>query len=138
MTAYRVDVHVSVPVRDTEVESRVAEAVTALFPKADLEYDDGRITATTHDLSHFRERLFEQRILDTARSVFRSAGAGERIGFRLKKQAARQDVVNFAVGNPDELGDVEVTITVHEPDRETFVDYLAPETVDGKPPEDVE
>jgi predicted RNA binding protein with dsRBD fold (UPF0201 family) len=35
-------------------------------------------------------------------------------------------VVNFAVGNPDELGDVHVSVRVEEPDAETFIDYIAP------------
>ena len=134
MTAYRVDVRIEAPVKHTEVPDRVAEAVRTLFPSADVEVSADRVTAETHDLSHFRERLFEQRILDTARGVFFDRRGPTGFAFELKKAAALQDVVNFSVGNPDELGDVQVAVTVREPDVESFIDYLAPATEDGKPP----
>lgn len=134
MTAYRVDVRIEAPVEHTEVPDRVAEAVEALFPSADVEVAPDRVTAETHDLSHFRKRLFEQRILDTARGVFFDRRGPNGFDFELKKAAALQDVVNFSVGNPDELGDIQVAVTVREPDVEAFIDYLAPATEDGKPP----
>ncbi|MFB6266931.1 MAG: coaE operon protein [Halodesulfurarchaeum sp.] len=134
MTVHQIDVTIEAPVEPTEVPDRVAEAVTTLFPKADVERREDRIVAETHDLSHFRERLYQQRILDTARGVFFDRRGPTGFSFELKKQAARQDVVNFAVGNPDELGDVEVAVTVHEPDVESFIDYLAPATESGEPP----
>lgn len=136
MTAYSIDVRIEAPVKPTEVESRVVEAITTLFPSAEVDRHGDRVTATTHDVSHFRDRLFAQRILDTARSVFRDDRGPNGFSFALKKQAARNDVINFAVGNPDELGDVEVAITVREPGVDEFLDYLAPKTEDGTPPED--
>jgi predicted RNA binding protein with dsRBD fold (UPF0201 family) len=51
----------------------------------------------------------------------------------LKKQAAFEGVVNFAVGEPDELGEIDVEVRVREPDVESFVDYVAPETDEGQP-----
>ena len=135
MTAYQIDVRLDAQVKPTEVESRVTETITTLFPESEVETREGRVTAETHDVSHFRKRLFEQRILDTARSEFFANRGPNGFSFDLKKQAARNDVVNFAVGNPDELGDVEVAVTVHEPDVEAFIDYLAPATDDGEPPE---
>lgn len=135
MTVYQVDVRIEAPIHPTEDPDRVAEAVTTLFPTADVEVGGDRVTATAHDVSHFRERLFEQRILDTARSQFFERRGPNGVSFALKKQAARNDVVNFAVGNPAELGDVEVAITVRDPDVEAFIDYLAPATEDGRPPE---
>jgi len=135
VTAYRIDVRIEAPVNPTEVTDRVVEAIQTLFPKATIERGEDRVTAETHDLSHFRKRLFEQRILDTARGVFYDRRGPNGFSFELKKQAALQDVVNFSVGNPDELGDVEVAVTVRDPDVETFIDYLAPATEDGEPPE---
>jgi predicted RNA binding protein with dsRBD fold (UPF0201 family) len=135
MTAYQIDVRLEAPVKPTEVESRVAEAITALFPESEVETQGDRVTAEAHDISHFRKRLFEQRILDTARSELFANRGPNGFSFELKKQAARNGVVNFAVGNPDELGDVEVAVTVHEPDVESVIDYLAPATDDGEPPE---
>jgi predicted RNA binding protein with dsRBD fold (UPF0201 family) len=47
-------------------------------------------------------------------------------------------VINFAVGSPDELGDIEVHVTVEEPGVDAFVDYVAPPTREGKPIEQPE
>lgn len=135
MTAYQIDVRLEAPINPTEVPERVVETIMTLFPKADVETTADRVTAETHDVSHFRKRLFEQRILDTARSEFFGNRGPNGFSFELKKQAARNDVVNFAVGNPDELGDVQVAITVREPDVEEFIDFLAPSTEAGEPPE---
>jgi predicted RNA binding protein with dsRBD fold (UPF0201 family) len=130
---YSVDVRVVAPVRDTEVTERVADCVRRLFPDAEVRHEAGRVVGETHSLEAFAERLREQEILDTARREFHRRATDEGFSFALKKQAAFQGVVNFAVGNPDELGDVEVHVTVREPDVETYVDHVAPETVDGVP-----
>jgi predicted RNA binding protein with dsRBD fold (UPF0201 family) len=58
--------------------------------------------------------------------VFFEGLAGEIIAFDLKKQAARRGVVNFAVGDPAELGDLHVRIRVTHPDPETVIDQIAP------------
>jgi predicted RNA binding protein with dsRBD fold (UPF0201 family) len=130
---YRVDVEVTAPVRETEVTDRVVDAVHNLFPDAEIGREPGRIVAEAHAMDAFSERLYEQEILDTARREFFRRADDEGFAFALKKQAALQGLVNFAVGNPDELGDVEVRVTVHEPDVETFVDHVAPPTEDGRP-----
>jgi len=130
---YSVDVHVSAPVQDTEVTDRVADAVRNLFPEADVEHEPGRIAAETHSMDHFSELLHRQEILDTARREFQKRRSGDAFSFTLKKQPAFKGVVNFAVGNPDELGDVEVHVTVHEPSVEEFVDHVAPPTEEGTP-----
>jgi hypothetical protein len=130
---HRVDVDVVAPVRDTEVTDRVVDAVENLFPTATIETQPGRVVAEAHSLEQFSELLHRQEILDTARREFGKRASGNAFSFALKKQAAFKGVVNFAVGNPDELGDIEVHVTVHEPDVESYVDYVAPPTEDGKP-----
>jgi hypothetical protein len=130
---YSVDVDVVVPVRDTEVTDRVVDAVRNLFPNAEVSRQAGRITAEAHSLDHFSDLLHEQEILDTARREFERSASGDAFSFSLKKQAAFKGVVNFAVGNPDELGDVEVVVTVRDPSVDEFVDYVAPPTEGGKP-----
>jgi len=130
---YSVDVEIAVPVHDTEVTDRVADAVTNLFPGADVEHHPGELTATVHDLSHFSELLHRQEILDTARGAFFENRAGDSFSFELKKQPAFEGVVNFAVGDPDELGEIAVTVTVREPDVESYIDHVAPPTREGRP-----
>jgi predicted RNA binding protein with dsRBD fold (UPF0201 family) len=136
MSVYRAEVRVVAPVQDTEVPERVADAVRNLFPEADIETEDGRVVGHTHSLSHFSELLHEQEILDTARKQLFAQQYGDAIHFDLKKLAAFQGVVNFAVGNPDELGDISVRIAVEDPSLAEFVDLVAPPTEEGRPVED--
>lgn len=130
---YRIDVRIEAPVRDTEVTDRVRDAVLNLFPNAAVEQEPGRLIGETHSLDHFSERLHEQEILDTARREFERREDESGFSFALKKQAAFQGVVNFAVGSPDELGDIQVHVTVEEPDVDAFVDHIAPPTREGRP-----
>ncbi len=132
---YSVDVQLSAPVEPTEVTDRVAETITQLFPSADVETHGDRVVGETHDVEQFREQLFEQRILDTARKEFLRNSTEEGFSFDLKKQAAYVGKVNFSVGSPDELGDLHVEVAVREPDVESFISYLAPKTEGGEPVE---
>lgn len=130
---YRIDVRIEAPVRDTEVTDRVRDAVETLFPNAELRHEPGQIVGETHSLDAFSERLFEQEILDTARKEFTRRADEGGFSFALKKQAAFQDVINFAVGSPDELGDIEVHVSVEEPSVEAVIDHIAPPTEEGQP-----
>lgn len=132
---YRVDVRVVAPVHATEVTERVADAVRELFPSLTVREEPGRVVAEGHDLEAFAERLYDQAILDTARREFARRADDEGFSFALKKQAAYEGVVNFAVGSPAELGDLSVEVAVHEPSVDAYVDHVAPETVEGEPVE---
>ena len=132
-TVYSVDVEITAPVMDTEVTDRVKDAVRNLFPGAEIREAPGEIIAEVHSLEHFSELLHRQAILDTARGEFFRTLAGNTFEFELKKQPAFEGVVNFAVGNPDELGDVHVRVRVTEPTAEEYIDHVAPPTEDGTP-----
>lgn len=132
---YAIDVEITAPVYDTEVTDRVADAITNIFPGATPEHSHGELRATVHDLEHFSELLHRQAILDTARGVFFENREGESFSFRLSKQAAFENVVNFAVGEPGELGVIAVRVRVTEPTVEELIDHIAPRTEDGKPVE---
>ena len=133
---YQVDVEITAPVYDTEVKERVARAITNLFPGADPAMRHGEMAGEVHELSHFAEQLHRQAILDTARTVFFDNRRGDAFAFDLKKQAAYEGRVNFAVGEPAELGDLHVRVRVTEPDAEAYIDHVAPRTEDGVPVED--
>ncbi len=130
---YSVDIQITAPVQDTEIESRVADAIENVFPEADVESSHGELLAEAHSVEEFSEALHRQEILDTARGEFFGGREGNTLSFSLKKQAAFQGVINFAVGNPDELGDIHVRIRVNDPEVEEFIDYVAPPTEGGKP-----
>ena len=132
---YSVDVEITAPVHDTEVTARVADAIQNLFPEADPTHRDGELVAAVHTMEGFSEELHRAEILDTARSVFFGGRSGDRFAFDLKKQAAFEGRVNFAVGEPAELGDIHVEVTVRDPDAEAYIDHVAPPTEDGTPVE---
>ncbi|MFC7213987.1 RNA-binding domain-containing protein [Saliphagus sp. GCM10025334] len=132
-TLYRVDVEITAPVNDTEVTSRVEDAIRNLFPNAEPDEQFGEVTATVHSMEHFSEQLHRQEILDTARGEFFSSHEGDTFHFALKKQAAFEGRVNFSVGEPDELGEIAVRVRVEEPSLEAYVDHVAPRTEDGRP-----
>ena len=130
---YSIDVRIAAPVNDTEVTDRVDDAVRNVFPDAEPVHEDGRLVAEAHTLDAFSDVLHEQEILDTARRVFLRNSTDEGFAFSLKKQAAFEGVVNFAVGESDEVGEIDVDVRVRQPDVEAFIDYVAPETDDGRP-----
>jgi len=130
---YRVDVEITAPIYDTEVTSRVIDAVANIFPTADLEEEFGEVraegprarsllgaVAPPGDPRHRPRRVFANR-------------EGDAFTFALKKQAAFEDYVNFSVGKPDELGEISVRVRVEEPTLEEYVDHIAPPTEDGRP-----
>ncbi len=130
---YRVTVEITAPVHRTEREELVAEAITAIFPAAEPTERHGELTATVHSLEHFSELLHRQAILDTARSVCFRTQRGDGFSFRLRKGPALNGVVNFAVDESSELGEIAVRVQVDEPDVESYIDHVAPPTEDGEP-----
>lgn len=130
---YSVDVTVTAPVMDTEATERVKDAVLNLFPEAELTERHGEVVGEAHSMEHFSELLHEQEILDTARNQFFDGVRSDGFEFALKKQAAFVGVVNFAVGNPGELGEITVRVDVRDPGVEAYVDHVAPPTEDGRP-----
>ena len=132
-SVYSVDLEITAPVHDTEVTARVTDAVRNLFPEADPDHREGKLVAEVHTMDGFSQELHRAEILDTARSVFFDDLVGDAFSFDLKKQAAFEGRVNFAVGEPAELDDIRVEVTVRAPDAESYIDYVAPPTEDGDP-----
>jgi len=130
---YSVDVEITAPVNDTEVTDRVEDAIHNVFPTAEIEQRPGELVAEAHELDTFSEHLHRKEILDAARNVFFENRRGDTFSFDLKKQAAFEGVVTFAVGNPSELGDIHVRVRVEEPSVEEYIDHVAPPTEEGKP-----
>jgi len=129
-----IELSASVAVRPTESPEKVAGALKMLFPGIELAESVGQIEGRggAESLSTFHRLLREQRILDTARSVMLRGRVGDSIQFRLNKQAATVGKVSFP---PEEepLGSIHVQIR----GPEMLIDWLAPETLDGKPVEEI-
>lgn len=130
---YQVDVRIHAPINETEIPERVADAIFNVFPTAELRDTDDGITGTAHSLSTLSEHLHRREILDTARSEFFSNQRPNGFEFSIKKQPAFKNVVTFTVGNPSELGEIDVVVHVEDPDVESVIDHIAPPTQDGVP-----
>ena len=130
-------VRIATPVRPTEDDAKVRQAVLQLFPDADIRGVEGGLVATTRDLHALRRRVFELRIIDTFRGQFLHGmdDAKRSTSFRLSKQAALAGHVSFTP-RPHALGDLDVTITLDAADSWTDIERLAfwmcPETKDGE------
>ncbi|MFB6198645.1 MAG: RNA-binding domain-containing protein [Halobacteriaceae archaeon] len=136
---YKIDVFVTAPVMETEIDERVLQAVRSIFPEADPVIEPGasRVTGEARSLDTFAEKIREQRILDTVRGHLFDQQRGKAIEFDLKKQAAFRGIVNFSVGKSDELGEIHVEVHIEDPSVEEFIEYLAPATdEEGRPIED--
>lgn len=122
-------------VRPTERLERVVSAIEEIFSGLIMDIREDRIEAYDgpDSLKNFHRLLREQKILDTARLVMTNGLIGDTIQFRLNKQAALMGMVNFP---PEEepLGSIHVQIT----GGERVIDWLAPQTEDGVPVEEIE
>ncbi|AFC99551.1 Uncharacterized protein conserved in archaea [Methanocella conradii HZ254] len=130
---------VSALVFPTEPEEKVVRAIRNVFPDARLRmvrqkgYVD-RLEGTA-GLDHMHGLLRKQKILDTARSAMLSGLKGREISFELNKQAAYMGCLNF-LDHEVALGGIYVTIEYEEP--RLIIDWLAPETREGRPVEEIE
>ncbi len=138
----KIKVRVSTLVHPTEIEEKVRKAVTNLFP-VELQLRDfgtpqlyGEGDLETLRLLH--RRLREERILDTARHILITGSSGDTTQFMLNKQVAFAGKLNFP-GGEESLGSIYVEILAGDEDSLLrIIDWLAPETVDGKPVEEIE
>lgn len=117
-------------IRNTERVELVVSAIEKIFPGLTMDIREDRIEAYNgiESLKAFHRLLREQKILDTSRSVMLDGLLGDVVQFRLNKQAALMEKVNFP---PEEepLGSIHVQIT----GGERIIDWLAPKTAAGIP-----
>jgi len=133
----KVEVTIATELYPTEDEEKVIKAVKNIFPDAKIEIKNNRLIACAENIERFRDLLRKQRILDTARSELLKNKKGNEITIYLNKQTATVSKINFA--DVDALlAPLKVTFKVYNIKVEKLVDYLAPETKNGKPIKEVE
>ncbi len=133
----RIEVEVETKIHPTEDIDKVKKAILNLFPDSDISIDNDRVTARTSNLLRFRELLRMQRILDTTRSILISSKSGNRVTVYLNKQTAYISRINFSEEDAI-LSPLKVTFRLFDVDFERFLDYLAPETKDGRPMKEID
>lgn len=136
--ANTVEVLIETRIHPTESEEKVIKAIKNIFPDAELSVDEeGKVVGKTNSLSKFRELLRLQRILDTARTEILRGKRGNEVTLYLNKQTATVARINFAEEDAV-LSPIKVTIKLNNVPFQRLLDYLAPETKDGKPIKEIE
>ena len=134
--AINVSVKISAPVNPTEIQEKVEKAISNFFPVELNLQDEAPTLFGEGDLESLRTlhlRLREERILDTARKILLNGIKEDTTRFRLNKQVAYIGKLNFPVGE-ESLGSIHVEISAKNlSDLFLVIDWLAPETIDGKP-----
>ncbi len=132
-----VEVEIETEIHPTESEEKVVNAVKNLFPDAEVKIENGKLIGRSRNLERFRELLRKQRILDTARSELLKGRSGNEVTVYLNKQTATVSRVNFC--EPDAvLSPLKVTFRLNNIPFQRFLDYIAPETKDGRPVKELE
>lgn len=136
--AKNVEIEIKTKVHPTESEEKVVKAIRNIFPDAEIDVqENGEVYARAYSLDKFRELLRRQRILDTARSEILKGREGNEITIYLNKQTATVSRINFC----DEdavLSPIKVTFRLNNVPFSRFLDYIAPETKDGRPVKEID
>ncbi len=128
----KVEIEIETEIHPTEDKEKVVNAVKNIFPDAKIEIDNGKLKASSKDLSTFKRLIKKQRILDTVRSELIRGRSGNEITIFLNKQTATVSRINFAERDAI-LSPLKVTIKLYNVPFERFLDYVAPQTREGKP-----
>lgn len=132
-----VEVEIETEVHPTESEEKVVNAIRNLFPDAEITIENGRLRGKARNIERFRELLRRQRILDTARGEFMKGRSGNEVTVYLNKQTATVSRINFC--EPDAvLSPLKITFRLNNIPFQRFLDYIAPETRDGRPVKELE
>lgn len=136
-----ISVKVLAHVNPTEMQDKVEKAISNFFP-VELKLQETEIQALYGDgdlesLRTLHLRLREERILDTARKILLNGIKDDTTRFRLNKQVACIGKLNFPPVE-ESLGSIHVEISTENiGDLLKVIDWLAPQTIDGKPVEEI-
>jgi len=135
--ARNIEILIETHIHPTENENKVIQAIKNIFPDAEIRIEGEKVVAKAKALDKFRELLRRQRILDTARREIFKGKTGSEVTIYLNKQTATVSRINFC----DEdaiLSPIKVTFRLYNVSFSRFLDYLAPETKNGKPVKEID
>lgn len=112
-------------IKPTEEKEKVKQAIQNLFPDAQIDIQDTKLVAHSNTLERFQELLKRQKIRDSARSLLRKHCGENTLVFKLNKQMAYMNKVNFAIVDHP-LGEITVHITSTNPHK--IIDQLTLKT----------
>nr|3C9G_A Chain A, UPF0200/UPF0201 protein AF_1395 [Archaeoglobus fulgidus DSM 4304]3C9G_B Chain B, UPF0200/UPF0201 protein AF_1395 [Archaeoglobus fulgidus DSM 4304] len=136
--AKNVEIEIRTKIHPTESEDKVLKAIRNIFPDAEIEIsEEGEVYGRAYSLDRFRELLRKQRILDTARSEILKGRNGKEVTIYLNKQTATVSRINFCDENAV-LSPIKVTFRLNNIPFSRFLDYIAPETKDGRPVKEID
>ncbi len=137
-----VSVRVSSLLNPTEMREKVEKAISNFFT-VKLGVQESEIQricgeGDIESLRRLRRSLREERILDTFRRVLIDGIEGTSTQFLLNKQVAYVGKLNIPAGE-ESLGSINVEISAQSKEElMEIIDWLAPETIDGKPVMEIE
>ena len=136
MEATKLQIVIKTPVHPTEDKGKVGQCLKNILDKPVIEEEDNYLVVRSEQqqiLSTIRAKLGQQRIGNTARTIFLKNSSPSTFEFYLNKQAAFTGRVNFVTNldQEDYLGPITVTVTTEE--VQTIIDWLAGST---SPPEE--
>ncbi len=108
--------------KPTENPDKVMRAMLNIFPDLQIQQEGDEMVGTGRSVDVLEEMLRNQKIRSAARGIFMKSVDGDKLTFRLNKQAAFVGRANFAERSP--LGDIEVTI--EDEDLGALIDRMAP------------
>lgn len=135
--ARNVEIEIETDIYPTESEEKVIKAIKNIFPDAEISISNDKVMARAKSLERFRELLRKQRILDTARTEILRGKKGSEVVVYLNKQTATVSRINFCDADAI-LSPLRVTFRLNNVSFQRFLDYIAPETKDGRPVKELE
>lgn len=135
--ARNVEIEIETDIYPTESEEKVIKAIKNIFPDAEISISNDKVMARAKSLERFRELLRKQRILDTARTEILRGKKGSEVVVYLNKQTATVSRINFCDADAI-LSPLKVTFRLNNVSFQRFLDYIAPETKDGRPVKELE
>lgn len=136
-------VRVEIPVRPTEKEDFLLKIVDFIMFPTNMNIEGeglGRKVVATapclSSLSKLHDMLRRERILDSARKFLFRGKYANTLTFMLHKQALAAGRISF-VSNESESPLGPVVVIIEHPNIEEVIDWLAPQTREGKPIKEV-
>jgi hypothetical protein len=99
----------TVKVYPTEDLQKIKSSILNIFPEAEMDISSELVKFHCDDAGRFKEKLYDQKIRDTAIMVLERGLKDDSTSFQLNKQAAFMGKINFSDGD-SALFDIEISV----------------------------